>query len=133
MQAIGKKPNRTSRSRVTRAGGALLSVLTMGLWAVASNAQTPPAIVVSQVSFVGALTGGYTSGNNGNPAGGSFAVDQNGDVLVGGTYSGNVDVFNGVTGAATKLSGVGGGGVSIDGAGNLYVPQVYGSTISKIP
>jgi sugar lactone lactonase YvrE len=97
---------------------------------------TKPAIVISQLSFLGAINGGgFLAGES--PTGGSFAVNQQGNVIVGNTYGSAIYLYNGTTGAVTTLSPASGfsnpGGVAIDSNNNLYISHLYSSLIYKIP
>jgi sugar lactone lactonase YvrE len=99
-----------------------------------ATATSKPALVLSQLSWLGKLpSGGFLAG--GSPSGGSFAVNQNGDVLVSNTYGNSVYLFNGQTGAVTTLSSsfTNVGAVTVDSQNNLYISQLYGSNIYKIP
>ena len=99
-----------------------------------ATATSKPALVLSQLSWLGKLpNGGFLAG--GSPSGGSFAVNQNGDVLVSNTYGNSVFLFNGTTGAVTTLSSnfSNVGAVTVDSQNNLYISQLYGSNIYKIP
>ena len=82
---------------------ALFVLATMCLFPTPASAQTKPAIVVSQLSWLGTISGGgFLAGES--PTGGSFAVNQNGDVIVSNTYNNSVYLFDGKTGAVTTLS-----------------------------
>jgi sugar lactone lactonase YvrE len=100
-----------------------------------SNTVAPagvPALLMTQVSFLNP-TGSFTDGQT--PAGGSIAVTQNGQVVVGTTYSNKVYVVNAQTGATVgaPVSVSGPGGITIDSSNNLYVSHLYNSVIYKIP
>jgi len=99
-------------------------------------AGTKLPIVVSQLSWIGAITsGGFLAG--GNPTGGSFAVNQQGNIIVSNTYGSEILMYNGTTGAMTTLSPASGfsnpGGVTIDSQNNIYISHIYNSLIYKIP
>jgi sugar lactone lactonase YvrE len=99
------------------------------------NSATPtgvPALVMSQVTFLNP-TGSFTDGQN--PAGGSFAVTQNGEIVVGTTYSNKVYVVNAQTGATigTPVTFNGPGGMTVDSKNNLYLSHLYNSVIYKVP
>src|ERR1700685_477438 len=108
---------------------ALFVLATMCLFPTPASAQTKPAIVVSQLSWLGTfssggfLAGGSSTGGGGSQTGGSFAVNQNGDVIVSNTYGSSVYLFNWKTGAVTTLtssfSNV--AGVTVDSQNNLYI------------
>ena len=99
-----------------------------------ATAASKPALVLSQLSWLGQLpNGGFLAG--GSPSGGSFAVSQNGDVLVSNTYGNSVFLFNGTTGAVTTLSSnfSNVAAVTVDSQNNLYISHLYNSIIYKIP
>jgi sugar lactone lactonase YvrE len=113
---------------------ALFVLATMCLFPTPANAQTKPAIVVSQFSWLGTISGGgFLDG--GNPFGGSFAVNQNGDVIVSNTYGSSVYLFNGKTGVVTTLSSSfsNPGAITVDNKNNLYISHIYNSLIYKVP
>ncbi|WP_185827377.1 chitobiase/beta-hexosaminidase C-terminal domain-containing protein [Edaphobacter aggregans] len=120
-----------------QAGNATYAAATEVAQSIVVNLATPtskPAFVLSQLSWLGKLpTGGFLAG--GSPSGGSFAVNQNGDVLVTNTYGNSVYLFNGQTGAVTTLSSnfTNVAAVTVDSQNNLYISQMYGSNIYKIP
>ena len=120
-----------------QAGNATYAAATEVTQSIVVNLATPtskPALVLSQLSWLGKLpTGGFLAG--GSPSGGSFAVNQNGDVLVSNTYGNSVYLFNGQTGAVTTLSSsfTNVAAVTVDSQNNLYISQLYGSNIYKIP
>ena len=125
---------KSDRPRNAGAWIALLATVAVSFWSAVANAQTKPAIVVSQVSWIGALNGGgFLAGQS--PTGGSFAVNQNGDIIVGNTYGSSVYLYNGKTGAVTTLSSSfsNPGGVTVDSQNNLYVSRLYNNTILKVP
>ncbi len=120
-----------------QAGNPTYAAATEVTQSIVVNLATPtskPALVLSQLSWLGKLpTGGFLAG--GSPSGGSFAVNQNGDVLVSNTYGNSVYLFNGQTGAVTTLSSsfTNVAAVTVDSQNNLYISQLYGSNIYKIP
>ncbi|MGD0548513.1 MAG: NHL repeat-containing protein, partial [Terracidiphilus sp.] len=62
----------------------------------------------------------------------TFAVNQNGDVILANTSS--VLLFNGQTGAITNLGSWGNAqAVTVDSQNNYYVTNLYGNTIVKVP
>jgi sugar lactone lactonase YvrE len=90
-----------------------------------------PALLMNQINW-SYQTGAFTDGQN--PAGGSFAITQNGLVVVGTTYNNEVDFVNASTGALVnqvKISGP--GGLTIDSNNNLYMSHLYGNSVLKIP
>ncbi len=93
-------------------------------------------IVVSQLSWIGAINGGgFLAG--GNPTGGSFAVNQQGNIIVSNTFGSAIYMYNGTTGAVATLSPAGGfsnpGGITVDSRNNLYISNNYNPYIYKIP
>jgi len=132
---IGSKPIFDKKPKsIAGALVALFVLATMCLGPVSANAQGKPPIVVSQLSWLGTISGGgFLAG--GSPTGGSFAVNQNGDVILSNTYNGHVYLYNGKTGAITTLSSSfsNPGGVTVDSQNNLYISHIYNSIIYKIP
>ncbi len=113
---------------------ALFVLATMCLFSTPANAQGKPPIVVSQLSWLGTISGGgFLAGQS--PTGGSFAVNQNGDVIVSNTYNSHIYLFDGKTGAVTTLASSfsNPGGVTIDSQNNLYISHIYNQIIYKIP
>ncbi len=76
-----------------------------------------------------------------NPTGGSFAVTQDGEFVVGTSYDNTVDFINVKTGAlmtnGTNAAGPvavsGPGGITIDSNNNLYISHLYNNIIYKLP
>ncbi|HEY1922433.1 MAG TPA: hypothetical protein VGG44_06680, partial [Tepidisphaeraceae bacterium] len=96
-----------------------------------STAAGVPALLMSQISW-SYQSGSFTDGQN--PAGGSFAVTQDGEVVVGTTYSNKADFINASTGALISQVTINGpGGFAIDSKNNLYMSHLYGPPILKIP
>jgi sugar lactone lactonase YvrE len=90
-----------------------------------------PALLMNQINW-SYQSGAFTDGQN--PAGGSFAVTQNGQIVVGTSYNNEVDFVSASTGALlsqVKISGP--GGLTIDSHNNLYMSHLYGNPILKIP
>ena len=125
---------------LTNAIGSPISLLKRVAAAVAllgaatfASAQTKPGIVLSQPTTLGKLTtGGFNSGYN--PTGGSFAVNQQGDIFVGTTYGGVVLMYNGVTGAASTFATISNpGGIAVDAQNNLYISHLFSATVLKVP
>jgi sugar lactone lactonase YvrE len=139
MRAILKRFAESSRPRTAGAWIALLCVLALGLGATAAAAQLPEPlspIVVSQFNWLATFpNGGALAG--GEPAGSSFAVNQNGDIIVSTSYGGLIILVNGQTGAVTTLatgsSGTSYSGVAVDSQNNYYVPNTYSGVIVKVP
>jgi sugar lactone lactonase YvrE len=132
---IGSKPIFDKKPRyIAGALVALFVLATMCLFSTPASAQAKPAIVVNQFSWLGTISGGgFLAGQS--PTGGSFAVNQNGDVIVSNTYNGHVYLYNGKTGAVTTLSSSfsNPGGVTVDSQNNIYISHLYNSIIYKIP
>jgi sugar lactone lactonase YvrE len=132
MAGCGKNCERGN----VRAGGwtSLAAALLLSLFCAVAGAQGKQAIVVSQTTFLAPITGGgFLSG--GNPSGGSFAVNPNGDIVVSNTYGSTIYLINGRTKAVTTLSSSfsNPGGVAVDSKGNLYISHLYNGIIYKFP
>ncbi len=94
-------------------------------------ASDVPALLMNQI-YWSYQSGSFTDGQN--PAGGSFAVTQNGLIYVGTTYSNKADIVNASTGALVQSIAMNGGGVfTIDSKNNLYMGHLYSSAVYKIP
>ncbi len=94
-------------------------------------ASDVPALLMSQI-YWSYQSGAFTDGQN--PAGGSFAVTQNGLIYVGTTYNNKTDIVNASTGALVQQVSMSGGGVfAIDSKNNLYMGHLYNSAVYKIP
>jgi sugar lactone lactonase YvrE len=90
-----------------------------------------PALLMSQI-YWSYQSGAFTDGQN--PAGGSFAVTQNGLIYVGTTYNNKTDIVNASTGALIQAVAMSGGGAfTIDSKNNLYMGHLYNSAVYKIP
>ena len=90
-----------------------------------------PALLMNQI-YWSYQSGSFTDGQN--PAGGSFAVTQNGLIYVGTTYSNKADIVNATTGALVQSIAMNGGGVfTIDSKNNLYMGHLYNTAVYKIP
>ncbi len=90
-------------------------------------------LIVSQVNWLNALTG-YVYTANGNPAGGSIAIDANGDIVVADSYS--LLLVNHVTGAKTTLGPwTNANAVAIDAKNDIYVGNLYGppTVLVRVP
>ena len=146
MRAIRVGLSYSSRS-CTAVSTALVLVLTFCFSGIVARGQTPAPVsafqnvVVSQETELGAVlsSGGGQSGQA--PAGGSMAVDANGDVIMGDTYGADVLLFSGTAGgmsplpAPTVLGSPGGNpdGMAIDSKNNLFVGFATVATVVKIP
>jgi sugar lactone lactonase YvrE len=94
-------------------------------------ASDVPALLMNQIVW-SYQSGSFTDGQN--PAGGSFAVTQNGLIYVGTTYSNKTDIVNASTGALVQQIAMNGGGVfTIDSKNNLYMGHLYNTAVYKIP
>jgi len=113
------------------------------LYAAATQVQAPiaiantvvasdvPALLMNQIVW-SYQSGAFTDGQN--PAGGSFAVTQNGLIYVGTTYNNKTDIVNASTGALIQAVAMNGGGVfTIDSKNNLYMGHLYNSAVYEIP
>jgi len=131
MRALFNNFDNSSRSRAAGVWGVLFFVLVFCLCATVASAQTVPPIVMSQLTWLNTLqTGGAIS--SGDPAGASFVVNQNGDIILGNTKA--LWLFNGQTGAATNLGTVSNvQAVAVDSKNNLYVANLYNPPIVKVP
>jgi len=90
-----------------------------------------PALLMNQI-YWSYQSGSFTDGQN--PAGGSFAVTQNGLIYVGTTYSNKTDIVSQSTGALIQsISMSGGNAFTIDSHNNLYMGHLYNSAVYKIP
>ncbi len=91
-----------------------------------------PGLVMNQVTWLNP-TGSFTDGQN--PQGGSFALTQNGEIVVGTSYSNKVYVVNAQTGATigTPVTVNGPGGITVDSNNNLYISHLYNNIIYKVP
>ncbi len=90
-----------------------------------------PALLMNQIIW-SYQSGAFTDGQN--PAGGSFAVTQNGEIVVGTSYNNKVDYVNASTGALISQASISGpGGLTIDTHNNLYMSHLYGPSVLKIP
>jgi sugar lactone lactonase YvrE len=96
-----------------------------------ATAADVPGLLMSQISW-SYQSGAFTDGQN--PAGGSFAVTQNGLIVVGTTYNNKADFVNASTGALVSQVAINGGGVfTTDSQNNLYMGHLYSSSVLKIP
>jgi sugar lactone lactonase YvrE len=90
-----------------------------------------PALSMHQINW-SYQSGAFTDGQN--PAGGSFAVTQNGLIVVGTSYNNKADFVNASTGALVNQVAINGpGGFTIDSQNNLYMSHLYGPSVLKIP
>jgi sugar lactone lactonase YvrE len=98
--------------------------------AVASDVK---AILASQITWFPKLNnGGFTDGAN--PAGGSFAINQQGNVYVGSSYGGDVEVYNPSNGTVVAFASISNpSGIAVDSNNNLYISHQYNSIILKVP
>jgi sugar lactone lactonase YvrE len=103
-----------------------------------STLATKVPVVLSQFAWYtgGTLSsGGFLAG--GSPLGGSFAVTQQGNIVLGNTYGSQILLYNPTTATMTNISGSGGfsnpGGVTIDSSNNIYISHIYNNLIYKVP
>lgn len=134
MQAILKGNKNPFRSLEAAKAVCLLTALTICVGAMVAGAQSSAGIIATQNNrLVTFSSGGW--GGQAAPTGGSFAVDRNGNVLVGTTWGGTVLMINTITGTSTAIvSGFNNvEPLALDGYGNLYIGQTYGAGIVKLP
>ncbi len=94
-------------------------------------ASDVPALLMNQINW-SYQSGAFTDGQN--PAGGSFAVTQNGLIVVGTSYNNKADFVNSATGALVSQVAINGpGGFITDSQNNLYMSHLYGPPVLKIP
>jgi sugar lactone lactonase YvrE len=117
------------------AGGKQYAAATQVQVAITINntvvASDVPALLMNQIVW-SYQSGAFTDGQN--PAGGSFVITPNGEVVVGTTYNNEADFISASTGALlsqVKISGP--GGFTTDSKGNLYMAHLYGPSVLKIP
>jgi sugar lactone lactonase YvrE len=135
--------NRMSSVRSLAVGTwvALLSLLTLCLYAPAAIAGPPPApavpIVVTGTSvLIGDMGfksagGGWFSGQA--PLGGTFVAGPNGDVIVGDGYGKGVFLIT-PSGTQTVLATLNNSNAAgMDQYGNAYIAHDYGAAIYKVP
>jgi sugar lactone lactonase YvrE len=90
-----------------------------------------PALLMNQIVW-SYQSGAFTDGQN--PAGGSFAVTDNGLIVVGTSYNNKVDFVYASTGALLSQASISGpGGLTTDNNNNLYMSHLYGPSVLKIP
>ena len=97
-----------------------------------------PTMVMSQFAWI-YPSNAFTDGQN--PSGGSFAITQDGEFVVGTSYNSTIYFINAATGAviangtnpAAAISFSGPGGITIDSNNNLYFAHLYNQTIYKLP
>jgi hypothetical protein len=92
------------------------------------------SIVMNQISTLGTFQGGGAL-PGGSPAGNSFAVDANGNLITSTTYGGKILEFAPGATAGTVLGSYNSNvqAVAIDGSGNLYISASNSGTIIKVP
>ncbi len=97
-----------------------------------------PTLIMNQFSWI-YPSNSFTDGQT--PQGGSFAITQDGEFVVGTTYNNLVLFINAQTGllianGTNPASGVkfnGPGGIAIDSNNNLYFAHLYNNVIYKLP
>jgi hypothetical protein len=148
MRVIWNNLKSSSRP-VTAVMTALLCVLTLGLVAAPMSAQvrprasspipanTVPSVLFTQVSQLAAFpAGGGIAGAD--PAGSTFAVNQQGNIVAGDTYGNDLLLINGQTGAVTKLVTLTTpydqvGPVVVDSQNNIFFSAMYSGKLYKVP
>ena len=90
-------------------------------------------VILSQVNWLfGYPNGGDLGGTV--PAGSSFAVSSNGNIVYSTMWGNSIEMFNPNTDISTTLGTyTNAGGVTLDSSNNLYVGGQYSSTILKVP
>jgi len=109
------------------------SAVASATYIIGSVATTKQNVVLSQTSLLGAYpsAGGLAGGN---AAGGSIAVNQQGNVISGNTYGSTIYLFNGQSGTVSTLGSYSNvGPIAVDSHNNLYIGGTYNTTISKLP
>jgi len=123
-----------SRSNAAKLWFAILVALTVSVGAALAGAQTNQVIVTQSTRlFTLSPSGGW--GGSSSPLGGTFAVNQAGDVVFFSEYTDpGLFLINSQTGAMTQLNNVSNSGsVAVDNQNNIYYSQTYSSQIAKIP
>jgi hypothetical protein len=133
MQTIWKRFHHAYSLR----GGcaALLSVLTILLFAATANAVAQTSIIISQNTKYSAFPGGGALSGE-DPAGGSMAVNSLGVVVAGDTYNHDVVEFAPPAFTPTKITpntNANVSAVAIDSSGFLFVADQYNNNIIKVP
>jgi hypothetical protein len=125
----------TSLKYSTRSIASLPASLLLILAVCASGVMVAqaPAVVISQATSLAAFPAGGALASS-NPAGNSFAVNSNGDIITGNTYGNQVLLISGKTGAVTVLGAYNNvGPVTLDSQNNLYVGGTYTNNVVKVP
>jgi len=132
MQKMLKKFECSTRSRSASVWGVLLCVLVLCLSAATAGAASQPTALVSQINYLSQIgSGGQGSGGY---AGGSFGVNQYGDVIVSNEWGGELYMINGQTGVETALGSWGNlSAVAVDAQNNAYIANMYGTMVVKLP
>jgi hypothetical protein len=124
----------TCKINANQAGSANYQAAPQVIGSVAVTTVTPtgvPSLLSTQVTWLNP-TGSFTDGQN--PQGGSFALTQNGEIVVGTTYNNKVYFVNASTGATiSTVSFNGPGGMAVDSNNNLYLSHLYNSVVYKVP
>ena len=100
----------------------------------APTAAGVPSLLATQTNWLGALTGGAFGGEA--AAGTSFAVNANGQAILGTSYGKTVVISDPKTGQLTPLGPAWGnniGGVTLDPHGNLYISATGNPIVAKLP
>jgi hypothetical protein len=130
MQTMWKRFHEAYSSRGCQV--ALLSLLTILLFAATANATTPAPIVVTQQSWLAPFSaGGVLAGAV--EAGGTWGINSSGVIVASDTYGNSVLQFSGPGYAATVAGpDKNGSNVAIDSNNFLYVGNQYNNYIIKI-
>ena len=137
MQAIVNTPRYSSLSYPTRVWFAMLLALILCFGATLANAAGKPAVVVSQASPLFDMQGGgcpncgFTAQMT--PAGGSFAVSNDGYIAVAAPYGNVLDIYNPRTGAVTAIAVSNISGATFDSQKNIYTGILYSHSLYKFP
>jgi hypothetical protein len=106
-----------------------LALLAAGVICRAQNSN----VVLTQTTLLAGFPNGGAFGS-GTAAGTSMAVNSLGVVFLGTSYGGSLVELDGKTGVETSLGSYSNiGPVAVDPTNNLYIANVYSSTIVKLP
>ena len=110
-----------------------LFAVTLGVCVAGAGAQTTLGDVLTQTTLIGALPSGGGFGS-GTAAGSTFAVNSQGNVFFGTSYGGQFAEYSPATGKITVLGSYSNiGPIAVDGSNNLFIGNVYSTTIVKLP
>jgi hypothetical protein len=120
-------------SAIAIGGGFGASGVAKELFTISLPASAFQNVVMSQVTLLGAFTGGGSQSGT-VPAGDSMAVNQLGDVIATNTYGGQTVAFSPTGGTPTVLGTISNqNGVAVDSQNNLYVAFSYNDYVIKVP